>query len=790
VKRLGRRLLAAARMGLPEIRWRARTQANNALARARSALSAPRWRRDHLLRALDPSAVPTPLVEALHGQRWVDAHALLSAFICNEPQRFLIAPSIKATLVSDILREFPDAAPEAAAEAARILDGKYDLLGYRSLRFSQSGCELDWHLDPVHQRRMPTAFWSSIDFLDPANGDHKIVWELNRHQHWIALARAYWLTGDVRCRSRFIEELQSWLASNPPLRGGNWASMLELALRALSWTWALNAFAATDVDADEPWTIDLLVSLDRQLDHVEHNLSCYFSPNTHLLGEALALYVTGLALPFLQASHRRADLGRRILVDEIQRQIAPDGVHRERSSHYHRYTLDFYTIALAIAEIAGDDSAAPLRAAVERMAAAAAALSDVRGGLARFGDDDGGFALPVGVRPPDDIRASLATADILLDRGFAGAPEHARWLLAHPLFQTRIRRPAAARSAVPSAALRGMGIFVSRSRGGVHVVMHAGPHGYLNGGHAHADALSVTATVRGTALLVDPGTGSYTANSDLRNRFRSTKSHNTIALDGLDQSIPDGPFHWRKRAAAMLFEWRSADGFDYFDALHDGYNPHEHRRRVMSIHDDLLIVMDHIKVGAREPGTQKQHLIASHWHVDPRWSVRIAPHRATLSLNDDSVEVVAPTGMLEHFIADAALGIGWHSPVYGRVEPGSTLRVLQTTPASTWSVTIFGLRSDNSISTVHVLPSPCARPGCGLRIVRQRSTDYALVMEPPLHGEPKLATFDEISTDARACYCRVSRGRITRASLVGGSLVTVEPPSRTAVPDRSLEATS
>src|SRR5262249_32397973 len=153
-------------------------------------------------------------------------------FIANEPQRFLIAPSIKTRVVPDVLRQFPDAASEAAADSTRILAGNYDLLGYRSLRFSQPGHQIDWHFDAVHQRRMPMAFWSSIDFLDPSNGDHKIIWELNRHQHWIALARAYWLTGDVRCRDRFIEELASWLRSNPPLRGCNWASMLELGLRA------------------------------------------------------------------------------------------------------------------------------------------------------------------------------------------------------------------------------------------------------------------------------------------------------------------------------------------------------------------------------------------------------------------------------------------------------------------------------------------------------------------------------------------------------------------------------
>src|SRR5207245_11206527 len=140
--------------------------------------------------------------------------------------------------------------------------------------------------------------------------------------------------------------LESWLAANPPLMGINWASMLELGLRSLSWMWAINFFADPDLDDRSPWLVDLIVGLDRQLAAVEHNLSHYFSPNTHLLGEALALYVTGRALPELAASGRRASVGRRILLAEIDRQIAADGGHVERSTHYQRYTLDFYLLAL------------------------------------------------------------------------------------------------------------------------------------------------------------------------------------------------------------------------------------------------------------------------------------------------------------------------------------------------------------------------------------------------------------------------------------------------------------
>src|SRR5205814_1165102 len=144
--------------------------------------------------------------------------------------------------------------------------------------------------------------------------------------------------------------------ANPPLMGINWASMLELGLRSISWVWALNFFAEDHADT-QPWIVDLLIALDRQLAHVEQNLSYYFSPNTHLLGEALALYVCGQALPELKASRRRAETGRRILIAEIGRQILSDGGHCERSAHYHRYALDFYLLAFVVARLTGDDPA-------------------------------------------------------------------------------------------------------------------------------------------------------------------------------------------------------------------------------------------------------------------------------------------------------------------------------------------------------------------------------------------------------------------------------------------------
>ena len=245
-------------------------------------------------------------------------------------------------------------------------------------------------------RHAPRECWADVSYLDPSHGDHKVTWELNRHQHWLSLGRAWWLSGESRYRDAFTGELESWMRANPPLLGINWASALELSFRCLSWIWALELFADEERSSTEPpWTVDLLVGLERQLRHVDAHLSRYFSPNTHLLGEALALYVGGAVLPELRRSPSRVRVGRAILIEEATRQVLPDGGHAERSPHYHRYALEFYLLALSVAHQVRDDALlSALTPAAVRMASFMRHLCDDAGRYPLIGDDDGGELAP------------------------------------------------------------------------------------------------------------------------------------------------------------------------------------------------------------------------------------------------------------------------------------------------------------------------------------------------------------------------------------------------------------
>ena len=747
---MNRRSLARlARMDAAEIRWRGIVTARRLLDRGRARVLDSRWTRDALQPALAATAGLAAVRAALSSRDWNGAHRELSRHFGGAPRRFTIGPGSRTALAARIRDEFPAAASDAAARADRILGGAYDLLGYRALRFtvpSPPGAPVrtDWHVDPVHSRQTPRTFWSTVPYLDPAFGDHKIIWELNRHQHWLALGRAHWLTGSAAYRDGCVAELESWLAANPPLIGVNWASMLEIAFRSISWVWAINFFADPQADDASPWLVDLLAALDRQLAHVERNLSHYFSPNTHLLGEALALYVTGQAVPELAASERRASLGRRILLQEIDRQIAADGGHCERSTHYHRYALDFYSMALIVARNTGDEAAAPFADAVRRLGYAARLLTDANGRMPHIGDDDGGMLTPMTGRDADDLRDSLAVAAALVDRPefrIDGEPEEALWLLDA---ESAVRSPRAASRhpqfpirPIESAALPDTGYYVSRSPSGDHVVIDGGPHGYQNAGHAHADALSLTFASRGVPLLIDPGTACYTIDAAVRDRMRSTSMHNTVTIDDRPQSDPAGPFHWSRVANTRVRTWRTAEEFDYFDGSHDGYGAIEHRRRVLVRHGDLIVVADFV-------GGTGMHTAAAHWHLDPRWTVESRPRAAAFVLGDGCrgrrVGLTVPSGIVDVIRGDAGTALGWCSPAYGRMERTTTVRVTQSGLAPFWMVSVFDLDENNPVADVAWALAQAKRgahaSAAAIRITRASSVDHARFGAPADAAQP------------------------------------------------------
>ena len=227
-----------------------------------------------------------------------------------------------------------------AAEIVRLAD---EILRHRFPIFGcviETGPQIHWRRDYINNVETGTPYFRRVPFLDFRRvGDHKYVWEINRHQHLVVLAQAYRFTGNAEYLMEAQRQLEIWMAQNPPLRGINWASALEVAFRALSWVWVDRIAGEALPPAFRRVFLD---ALNLHGCYLERNLSIYFSPNTHLLGEAVALHTLGTLYPEFPRGARWRRLGAELVAQQMERQVREDGVHFEQSAYYHVYALDFF----------------------------------------------------------------------------------------------------------------------------------------------------------------------------------------------------------------------------------------------------------------------------------------------------------------------------------------------------------------------------------------------------------------------------------------------------------------
>ena len=504
----------------------------------------------------------------------------------------------------------------AAAEMA--LAGRFDLLGHRGLDF---GLPVDWHLEPTSGRRSPRIPWKQLDNLSTElTGDKKVVWELNRHQHLLSLGRAYLETGNEKFAAAVGEHIGSWIEQNPPERGINWVSSLELAFRCINWLWSL-AFIRQSGSWESLPLKEISRSLNLQGRHIERHLSTYYSPNTHLTGEALGLYYLGTVLPGFRRSKHWRDMGRDILLAQLDVQIHPDGMYFEQATWYHRYTADFYLHFDLLARRSDDPLPPKVRDKLEQMLDYLMWITRPDGSSPYVGDDDGGALVKLDSKPPHDWRSTMATGAVVFSRPdykhVAGEfPEGTYWLLGAGS-ETAFDQLRAAPPSGRSRAFPDGGTYVMRSGWedtSNYLLIDCGPHGVMNYGHAHADALSLELAAHGKKMFVDPGTFPYSDPLEARDRFRATASHNTLTVDGLSSSVPAGPFKWQHVASSTAHYWLDHPGFSCFQGSQDGFmrlaDPVMHTRTVLFPLREYWILCDRVTA---EGG----HQCETHFHLDP-----------------------------------------------------------------------------------------------------------------------------------------------------------------------------
>ena len=600
---------------------------------------------DRMLAAFGPEA---RLI--MKGMRWRSPREL-SHRVFQEIKniQLLLHPPAMPDGAEGAIAPFPDAARavdlcrgSAYAESVRrwaeeILEHRFPVLGLQL----ETGPKIHWRRDYLSGKETGTQYFRRIPYLDAARaGDHKIIWELNRHQHLVTLAQAWRLTGTNPCLDEIGRQLDSWLAENPFQRGINWASALEAAFRALSWMW-VDHLAGSAMAADR--RLRMRQGLWRHGCHLEANLSIYFSPNTHILGEAVALHALGCMFRGTARGKRWERLASRLVSAEMERQVQPDGSHFERSTYYHVYALDMFLFHATLAPVSD-----AYRSKLVKMAEYLNRIAEPSRLLPFIGDDDGGrFFHPFGPRAGFGAGTLAACGSFLERPEWIQDREHLFELAA---WWMPALAAAAGTGVLPrpdSVCFPDSGLAVLQS-GGHQVLLRTGGPGPFRGGHSHADALSVVARAGGRELLIDPGTFTYSGPE--RDRFRGTAAHNTIRINRLDQADPAGPFAWSGPPQVSIAEWRCAGNSDYLDVTCRSRGI-VHRRRVLFLKPDLVFFLDEVQAHSR------RFSVEQFWHAGVPVEARGA---RCFHLGDAATLLL--TGDAELVQGGA---FGWKSDAYG-----------------------------------------------------------------------------------------------------------------------------
>lgn len=415
----------------------------------------------------------------------------------------------------------------------------------RVLGHDWSTAEKNWNADPASSYVWPSSPAHKVDYRHSHGTDPKWTWEVNRLLFLIPVSFA--IEANVIEREvgeQFIAgTLLDWISQCDAGCGPQWASSIEVAIRSISMTLALQAIS----NPDEALTEAVGKSISQHAAWIKRFPSAYSSANNHRVAELAALLLLDASWLGVLEPDKASGLESELL--EVCRKLfAADGIGLEQSPTYGAFSMEFLALALQCRQ--WSDGACRLEA-LEVLAQASSALAELTnddGTLLRYGDDDEGKIVTVAV--PESKHAESI---VRLATGVNGQRS----------------------SGLITFAEGGLSLLRYKDFGNETTwLFDHGPLGFGElSAHGHADVLSVSLRSAGIDWIVDAGTYRYHGDKKWRTYFRSSRAHNAPQLAELDSSVMTGDFNWHphKRAQGRLISAKAnEDGF-CLEGTHDGY---------------------------------------------------------------------------------------------------------------------------------------------------------------------------------------------------------------------------
>ena len=426
-----------------------------------------------------------------------------------------------------------------------------------------------------------------IDWTRNPSGDREWHILLHKFYYGVGLGMAFARSGERRYAQKWVELVDSWIERTPV----GFIAPDVTGRRVQNWIYAYHYFAlqGRDPGFDPAFQCRLFGSIHDQIEFLCENLA---PARNHRTLELYTIFLAGVAFPEMPHAAHWREFALALILENMRRDLLPDGVQCELSTDYHHLVLKNYLNVRRLADLNRIDVPREMDEHLLRA-----------------------LQFSVHAHKPDGIVPSLSDGDACSFRDLL--------LQGHELY----RRPemlyvatSGARGTAParrSVLFPDAGYAILRSSwGGTaelfsdahYMILDCGPLGA--GNHGHFDCLSFELAAFGRSLVVDPGRYTYSeaGETNWRVAFRSTAYHNTVTVDGRNQTRylpgvrkknPCDPLGTLRHKVAGPAPDATVEAFvterdvDYVHAI---ARSHEydtvHERRVLFVRSDYWIVSD------------------------------------------------------------------------------------------------------------------------------------------------------------------------------------------------------
>jgi len=519
---------------------------------------------------------------------------------------------------------------------------------------------IDWHANPFDGRRSASeATWCRIPDYLPGQGDPRTLWEPSRAA-WaidVARARAHGLEGDWG--PLFWRWVNSWMTACPPFLGFQWKCGQESSVRFIAIALGFWSLAYDRATTPERWVQFARLAWAtgyRVQHHIKYALS---QKNNHALSEACGLLLISHLFPELRASADWHALGRRVLGRELRRQVYSDGSYLQHSMNYHRVMLHTSLLGLRLGELSGKPFEPDLYDRLQRCAYFVYQMMEPdTGRLPNYGNNDGAYVMPLSECDFADFRPVVQAVYYLSQRRrlFPTGPwdEDLLWLFGSEACVAEVVPPEP-----PASTAFEVGGYYTLRREQSWAMIRC--HTYRDR-PGQCDPVHVDLWWRGQNVLQDCGTYQYylPGRPDVEHYFKSVAAHNTVTVDGVDPANHVSRFLWFPWLRARKRQFGQAAGATWwFEGEHYGYDRAPwgvvHRRTVISLADDLWVVVDDLL------GSGRHELIL-------RWHMMDAPYEAEAGRS--CLRLQTPAGDVFLSVTGCPAELVRFEAVRGRDEPG------------------------------------------------------------------------------------------------------------------------